>query len=155
MIAKRLCLLCMVVLLAACGGKSRKAEPPPKPTRVVLEIEAFKDINPDFQGHFAPLVLRIYELKAAGDFNGADFISLYEKDKSVLGGDLVRKQEMVLQPNDKKSLTITASADTTAIGVFAVFRNYEKGRWRLTLPVRPQQTVVVPIAIRGNNLNSQ
>lgn len=148
---------CFLVLLTACGQRSPKVELNllPKPTHVILEVKALGDINPNREGRPSPLVLRLYELRSVADFGNADFVLLYDNDKSVLGPDLVRKEEIILQPNEKKTIHFEALPDTRAIGLFAVFRRYERARWRVAVPVRPGETTVVPVVIRRNDLQVQ
>jgi type VI secretion system protein VasD len=137
-------------MLVACGGQT--PPPPPKPTNVILEIEASPDVNPNPGGRPSPLALRIYELKSLSGFNSADFVSLYRKDEGVLGAELVRKHELIVQPNERKTLRIEVSSDTRAIGAFAVFRNYEQAQWRGTAGIRPHETTVVQVKAGANNL---
>jgi len=153
MLAKKLCFVLIVALLAACGGKT--PPPPPKPTHVILEIEASGELNPNPEGRASPLALRFYELKSLSDFNRADFIALYEKDKSVLGGDLVKKYEVIIQPNEKKTLHLETADDTKAIGAFAVFRKYEQARWKASVDVQPHETTVVHVSAGGTSLDMQ
>jgi type VI secretion system protein VasD len=146
---RKLSLVLIVVLLTACGGKT---PPPPRPTHIILEIEASGDINPNSEGRACPVSLRFYELRSISDFKSADFMALYEKDKSVLGGDLVRKQEIILQPNERKTLHLEVSDDTRAIGGFAAFRKYERGGWKGFAGVLAHETTVVHVRVGGTNL---
>ena len=149
MTVKKWCLVVIAVLLAGCGAK---VPPPLPPTQVVLDIQTFGDINPNSEGRPSPLVLRFYELKSLSSFKSADFISLYEKDKGLLGGDLIQKHEFVMQPNDKKTVRLVLQDDTVAIGGFAVFRNYQQARWRTSANVRPHQSSVLEVTAKGNVL---
>ncbi len=146
----RLCtlILMLTVLVFSCASQP----PPPKPTHLILEFETGKGINPDPDGRPSPLAFRIYELKSLSHFNGADFISLYGKDTNQLGTDLVRKHELILQPNDKKTLNIEASSETKALGVFAVFRNYEQAQWKASAGIRPHETTEIQIKANGNRV---
>ncbi len=139
----------VLAILVSCGGQT---PPPPKPAIVIMDIEASAEVNPNPEGRPSPLALRVYELKSLSGFNSADFISLYRKDEGVLGAELVRKHEFTLQPNERKTLRIEASNDTRAIGVFAVFRNYEKAQWRGTAGVQPHETTVVQVKAGGDSL---
>ncbi len=153
MMNKMLCFIGMVLLLAACGGKAPKIVEPPRPNHVVLEIEASGNINPNPEGRPSPLTLRIYELKSLANFHNADFISLYRADESVLGATLVRKQEVVVQPNEKKTIEMDVSDDTQAIGVFAAFRSYEQARWKTSAAVLSHGATVVPLVIEGTRID--
>jgi type VI secretion system protein VasD len=115
--------------VASCG--------PPKvePTRVTVALEASPDLNPDPAGRASPLVLRIYELKAAGRFEGADFFSIFEEESAALGQDLVGRDEVEVLPG--KGLRFQKQLDpaTRHLGVLAAFRELEKARWRAVAKV--------------------
>ena len=79
--------------------QGQQPPPAPEPTRVVLEFEATGNINPNSEGRASPLVVRIYRLKSYSVFEDADFFSLYEKADDALGGELIDKEEILLNPN--------------------------------------------------------
>jgi len=141
----------VILLLAACGKK-----PPPLPpqvqTLVNIDIEVAADINQDRNGRPSPLALRVYQLKTGSQFNSSDFISLYEKDASILGADLVQKDEMVLQADEKYTLRPVLGADVSAIGVMALFREYEQANWRASIAITPHTSNQINIYISGTSL---
>ena len=74
------------------------------------------------------MVIRIYELKNSAVFESADFVSLYEKDTTVLGADIVSRDEFVLKPGEIKTINKALAADTKFIAVFAAFRDLERAK---------------------------
>lgn len=141
-------LLCIILMLSGCGlfGKKEKPPPPPpppEPTRVVLEFEAASDINPNSEGRASPLYLRIYQLKAYTVFENADFFSLYDKDDQILARDLVAKEEILLKPNEKRTVFYEVPDDTGAIGLLGLFMDYENTRWKAVAGVQPNKTTVI------------
>jgi type VI secretion system protein VasD len=152
MMKKGFVLVCVVMILSACGLFKKKPPPPPEPTHVVLEFEAGGDINPDSEGRASPLVLRIYQMKSYSAFEDADFFSLYEKDDQVIGSDLVDKQEILLKPNEKRTVFFEATDDTRIVGLLGIFRDYEKGQWKATTAVQKNKTNVINIFVSGANL---
>ena len=147
--------LALVLTLNGCGlfGSAKEEQPPPPPTRVELNIEAAPDINPDSEGRSSPLLLRIYELKGLSAFNGADFFSLYEKEQTALAGDMVRKEEFILKPGEKRELVLTPGADTGFVATFAAFRNLDTAQWRASAPIAAHQTSRFDIRLRGNQVS--
>jgi len=81
-------------------------------------------------------VIRLYELKAAAAFEMADFVSLFEKDQSVLAADLIARDELVLRPGESTSLRRPTS-DARFFGVMAAFRDLERAHWRAVMPLTP------------------
>lgn len=150
---KRLFLLCAVMMLAGCGF-FKKEKPPqlPELTRVVLEFEAAGDINPNAEGRASPLVLRIYQLKSYSVFKNADFFSLYDKEDQVLARELVNKEEILLKPNEKRTVFFVAAADTQTIGVLGLFINSERTQWKVAASVQPNKTSVIHIYVSGAGL---
>ena len=150
--AQRLMALGVILLLAGCKGQALPLPFVSKRTSMVIEIEAAGNINPTAAGRASPLVLKLYQLQSPAVFNQVDFLALYDADERTLGKDLVRKEEVVLQPNEKRTLAFEPPAETKAIGMFAVFRNYERAQWRAVAVVRPHKSNVIRLDVRGTNL---
>ena len=125
MMSRRLILLvASASLLSACAAK------PPKPAPAHAELIVSGDVNPDASGRASPVVVRVYQLRNDGEFNGADFFSVYEKEKETLGASLVSREEYVLAPGESRKLELPLSAETRFIAVVAAFRDIRTARWR-------------------------
>lgn len=133
--------------LTGCAGPAPK--PPPKPGTLSINIVASSSINPDARNRPSPLVVRMYELKASAQFDSADFLSLYDKDQSVLGADIVVRDEVVVRPGEAKAINKPLAADTRFIGVVAAFRELERATWRAVVSVLPNKDNVVTISLDG------
>lgn len=129
-IAPVLALLLLVV--AGCGSR------PPKPTVAELELRAAEDLNPDVNGRPSPLRVRLYELKSASGFMSADFFTLYERDKELLGADLLVREEIQVEPGMQKAVTRKLNPEAKYIAVLAPYRDIEKASWRASLEPRPK-----------------
>jgi len=147
--------LCATLTQSACWGKKPKVQPQPEPARVVMEIQAASEINPNPEGRSSPLVLRIYELKSPSQFLKADFLSLYEKDESTLGKELVRKEEITINPNEKRTVFFEPKESTHAVGVFAALRQYDQGQWRVASDVLPNKFMHMHIWVGGTSIKIQ
>ncbi len=132
----------MLGLLAGCGG------PPPKPPTVVeLTLAADPGVNPTQEGKPAPVLVRVYQLASAAGFEKAEFFPLMNADTATLGQDLVKKDEYLLTPGQKKTETLKPSDRVTAIGVFAAFRQLGSKTWRVTAPVKPNLTTPMTVEV--------
>ena len=134
----------------AAGGMlvSGCAKPPPPPitTPVNLQLVGAADMNPDARGRASPLAWRVYVLKTSSGFDTADFFALFEKDAATLGGDLIKKEEVLLKPGDTSPLSFVLQADATAIGILAAYRDLSRAQWRQTIPLavgQPHQLSVL------------
>lgn len=134
-----------VAVLAGC------ATPPPKPLVVPdreLQIGIVADaaLNLDPRNRPAPLVVRVYVLRAQVNFLAADFFALFERDQATLGNDLLSREELQLRPGESRRLTRELKAEARALGVFAAYRDLEGAVWRAlaTLPEPPAPTRTPP-----------
>ncbi|KML49294.1 membrane protein [Burkholderia cepacia] len=130
--------LASVVLLSACAS----GEPKPKqPIRLEMTVEAKIDVNPDDRGRAAPIVVRLYELKNDIAFEATDFFTLQTQDKTVLGDDVVKRDEVQLRPGEHRAIVRRPDPETTAIGVIAAYRDLPNAVWRAvyTMPIAPDK----------------
>lgn len=145
----------MLALLLACGSDPPPPPPlpaPEPPTVVKLTIESAADLNADAGEAGVPLLLRVYQLREASSFNAADFFSLFDKDQATLGADMARKQELLIKPNDRQSLTLELAPDIKVLGFFAAYRRLDSAQWRATLPVAAHKTGAALIKLRANEV---
>ena len=117
-------LLLAACLLAACAAK------PPKPEPARARLVASGQVNPDASGRSSPIVVRLFQLRADGEFAGAEFFDLYSKEKEVLGESLVSREEYVLTPGETRELEIPLNAQTRYLGVLAAYRDIRAAQWR-------------------------
>jgi type VI secretion system protein VasD len=92
-------------------------------------------------------VLRVYELRALGAFNSADFFSLFEKESETLGQELVGREEYTVRPSETRPYQRQLQPDTKFIGVVAAFRDLESSRWRLAMPVPTGREISISVGI--------
>ena len=67
------------------------------------------------------------------DFENADFMSLYQQDRSVLGGEVVAREELTLDPGETRAIRKLLAPEVRGIAVMAAFRELERrngARWR-------------------------
>jgi type VI secretion system protein VasD len=127
-----------VATLSGCGAVSAITPPAPTPpvTAVpdaVFELVADAGINPDINGTPKPVLMRLYELRAAAAFERASFLDLMEKDEAALGGDFVRREEFLVSPGERRTLTRKGNAEVRAFGLFAAYRDLERSSWRTSV----------------------
>lgn len=136
--------LSLLLSLALFGGCATA------PPLLQGSIKAAPATNPDARGRPSPIVLRVYELRAIGAFNNADFFSLFEKEAETLGGELVGREEHILQPSETKPYQRQLQPDTKFIGVAAAFRDLENARWRSSAPVPAKRAVAITVGVEAS-----
>jgi type VI secretion system protein VasD len=134
-------LLAALLALGGCAG----APPPPKPTVVSATVQASANVNPDSRKRASPVVVRVFELKSSAAFDAADFLSLFERDQATLAAEMGSREEFTLRPGDSKPWEKTLAPDVRFIGVIAAFRDIERARWKVLVPVKPNMRNVVTI----------
>ena len=150
----RLRLLWAAVALGALAGcKSPPPKPPAPPTVVQATLAADAGVNPDSRGRPSPIVVRVFELKTLAAFDGADFFSLWDREKETLGEDLVAREEFQLRPGEQKKFERTVAPETRHIGVIAAYRDLERARWRGAYAVVPHTTQAPAISLDARNVS--
>jgi len=110
---------------------------PREQTKLEITITAAADVNPDGKGRAAPILVRLYELKSAGTFESADYLSLQTNDKALIGSDLLVREEFILKPGDVKTIRRNSHPDIEAIGVLAGYRDLAQSDWRVVQKLDP------------------
>ncbi len=124
----RMVMVLVVAMVMMISGCARDTTPPP--TTVSMDLNASSDVNPDRSDRPSPILVRVYELRSAGVFQGSDFFTLLEQDSAVLGGDQVSRWEYQLEPGQSEGLSFTAQPGTGYVGIVAAYRDIEHARWR-------------------------
>ncbi len=122
--------------LAGCASNTDK-DVAREPVKLDLTIKAASSVNPDDQKRAAPVIVRVYELKNPDAFNTADFFSLQDKDKTLLGDDMAERDQFQLRPGDQKTIRRDANAGVTTLGIIAAYRDLPNSVWRATWPLPP------------------
>lgn len=122
-----------IFLLSACS----KAVVPPKPdpTVVSVTVSAIGRINVDSRARATPVVVRTYVLKNGAAFDSADFFSLFERDQQVLGDAMVAREEIVIQPGERRTLEAREVEGGKVFAVLAAFRDVDRATWRASAPI--------------------
>lgn len=132
----------LVIAPTACGllgggGDETRSLPPQEPLRLEISIASAADANIDTHDRGAPILLRIYELASDVGYLEADFFSLQDREKITLGSDLLSVDTWLLRPGETRSIRRKARPGTTAIGVFAAYRDLPASVWRISHPLPP------------------
>ena len=123
-------------VLSGCGVVSTLNRPTETPTAIppaVIEIMAERSLNPDVDGMPKPVLLRIYELRTPVSFERASFFDLLDKDENQLGGDLVRREEILIAPGERRIIERKGNPDVRVFGFFAGYRDLERSTWRASV----------------------
>ncbi len=128
------------------NGCAPPPPPPPPPTIVNITMTATADVN-----GAAPIAMRVYQLGTPANFNNAEFFQLYRADAATLTTDLVKREDIMLNPGQTKTESLTLDPPVKAIGFFGGFRDYQTAEWRGSADIPPHQTtnITVTASVKG------
>lgn len=138
------------LLLQGCLGRKPVPEPVPVETTLDVYLAASKDANSSAGQSARPIAVWFYSLKTTGRFSSADFYSLYDRDSEVLGGDLLSKEEVIVEPGGGQRLSFPVTPDAAYLGVVAAFRDIDRAQWRDLVPIKPNHANRVSLTIESN-----
>jgi len=98
--------------------------------KVTGEITTAMEVNPDYRARPSPVSLIVFQLASADSFQNADFFSLYDPDSGVLGGDLIQRTQIILQPGEVRPFENEFDEEARFIGIIAAYRDIENAEWR-------------------------
>ena len=112
-------------LLAGCA-----TTPEPKSYEISADVDAV--INRDITGQPLSVVVRLYQLKQAKEFNSLtfDLATSNRTDAELFGESLIQRSELLLVPGTTHISTQVLAPDAQYLGVVAFFRRPDAHYWR-------------------------
>lgn len=114
------------------------------------------DINPDEQGQASPLFVRLYELKSTKMITKADFIDLFEQDKTTLGSDMIGDVHRLkrFKPGENRTERFVLDENTQYVALYAEFFDFKDSNFKLVVPVVTNNVFrnSAVIGISGNSI---
>ncbi|AVJ18219.1 type VI secretion system lipoprotein TssJ [Serratia rhizosphaerae] len=119
------------LLLSGCMSSAKSV-----PSRYSLTFDAVPQVNAAAGQRPAPIKVRVLLLRSDAEFMDADFFSLQNDAKSVLGNSLLDSDQFFLTPGQNgKKLNGQSTLETRYIGVIAEYQNLDGKAWRISLPL--------------------
>ncbi|MEM4988243.1 type VI secretion system lipoprotein TssJ [Collimonas sp. H4R21] len=115
------------------------AQKPPR--TIAIKLHAGSNLNADSSGTPLALVARVYKLRQNGAFQQAtyDTFTNPQKEKDVLGADLLEVKEITLVPGQRYEVSEKVTREAGFVGVVALFRKPAAQRWKMTFPTEPAE----------------
>ncbi|ADU91649.1 type VI secretion system lipoprotein TssJ [Taylorella equigenitalis] len=122
----KLVLLSLVAtIVVACASTEKKLAVP-----YIVEISASPDSNQS-NGRPSPIKVVVYELSSSDAFNQADFFTLQQDYRKVLGDQVLGVKSAILSPGETKELKFSGSLNSKHIGVIGYYKEFNSSKWRL------------------------
>lgn len=130
-------LTAVLALATGCGALPEKPRVVELPTDVVVA----EDLNPDPSGRASPLVLAIYQLRSADMFLSKDFFAVFDPEGTALGDDLIKRDQLMLQPGADQSFEAEIDRETAFIGLVGAFSDLDQAEWRAVVEI-PERSLL-------------
>ncbi len=143
--------LASCVLLSACGGRAAPAAAPPPPAPPIINIMpppaappvrpvnvvlfGSSGINPGLNERPSPVLVRVYELKTVTAFDAADYFALADKDRELLGADLLGRDDYQIKPGERLQVARTLNTATKRLAAMVSFRDLERSVWKASVAI--------------------
>ena len=155
-IFKRVFFVLMMAVTVACqSDKSTVGGYFGLDTDLEIQFIVESDINPDEAGLASPLFIRMYELKSNKIISKADFIDIYERDKEILGADLIVTRKLKrFKPGESRSEHFVVDKKTKFVALYAEFLDFKESKFRLVTAVVTNNVFknFVSVRLTGNEL---
>ena len=121
------------------------------PRTIVMKLHAGENLNAGADDLPLALVVRIYKLTQSGAFQQATYDTFLspQKEKEVLGAELLEVKEITLIPGQHYEVTEKVTKEAYYIGVVALFRAPAAQRWRVTFPANEAEKSGIIIGIHA------
>jgi len=143
----KLLLFATVIFLTACASS-------PRPTVVVMYIQAATDLNPSADGQATPVRVRLYELKSAAAFSRADYFSLVDAASATLSTDLVAQDELLIQPGQQLTLERTLDEQSRLLGLLVSYRELDSAVWRQLVSIPSNETTPLTVSLTARAIST-
>ena len=121
------------------------------PRNIALKLHASSNLNAGATGKPLSLITRVYKLKQTAAFYSApyDVFLSPEKEKALLGADLLEVRELTLVPGQLYEVTEQVSSESTYIGVVTLFRKPAPQRWRAAFAAAEAETSGITMGLHA------
>jgi type VI secretion system protein VasD len=125
------------------------AQKPPR--NVAITLHAGANLNTDAGGHPLALVTKIYKLRQSAAFQQAPYDGFLspQREKEMLGADLLEVKEVLLVPGQRYEVFEKVSREAYYIGVVALFRAPAPQRWRLAFAAADAEQAGIAIGMNA------
>jgi type VI secretion system protein VasD len=106
-------------------------EPPP----FTLQIHASERLNPDDRGRALPTLIQVLQLEESRRLEAADFQQVWQQPKEVLDGDLLRVDELMVEPGQTLTQRFAREPKARYVVVLGIFRRPSGQSWRALQPL--------------------
>lgn len=119
--------------------------------RITWRLHASPSLNTLPDGQSLALLVRVYRLRSPDSFlqAPADTFGDANREKELLGDDLISVREVQLVPGQRHEATDKLPRDIGHVGIVALFHHPAVGRWRYAFPTAPSELTGIDIGVHA------
>jgi type VI secretion system protein VasD len=136
----------ILMLATGCGSKINIPQLP-QPTRVSLTVTVDPDANPDPRGTALPIVVRLFQVSAPGEFESADFFDLIEGSPTLAVEGYAVLDELEMAGGESRESVHELDGAARYVGVIAAYRQIDKARWLALMPLAANQLNALAVSV--------
>lgn len=150
----------MLLLLGCSGSGLRLAAELPdaqKPARsITLRLHASPSLNAGDDRQPLALAVRIYKLRQPTAFQRMSFENFLSprSEQELLGSDLLDVREVMLIPGQRYEAVEKVTREASHIGVVALFRAPDEGRWRAVFAASEAEKSGITIGLHARAIST-
>jgi type VI secretion system protein VasD len=130
----------MTSLAASCAHGPSSKPPCDNPPPFSVQLTAGPHLNPDARGRALPTSVTLYQLKSGGRVDPLDFQRLTSSAQEALGDDLLKSQEVVLDPGQTMTFWVPRDGKANHLLVVAFVRQPGGTSWRSGASLPPLES---------------
>ena len=121
---------------------------------IVIRLHASENLNNDPAGRPLALLTKIYKLRQSASFQQMPYDAFLnpQKEKDMLGADVLEVKEVMLVPGQHYEVTEKVSKEAYFVGVVALFRDPAAQRWRVSFPSKEAEQSGITVGLHGCSL---
>lgn len=117
-------------------------------TSAAVNIRVDNHINPDLDDRSSPIVLRVFKLADARQFEREDFLNLYENPAERLGKDLLGLLVLKeLVPGEHRTEHLELTPDVHYLGFLAEYMQHDRATAMLVIPMQTHRKNTVNLEV--------
>lgn len=141
----------LAAFVAGCAHAPTRPFHCDSPPPFHVTFQAAQNLNPDPAGNALPTGVRVLQLVSTSKLQTAQFSDLWQNAQKVLGPDLLRSDQVTVDPGATSGAWIKRDPRAQYVVAVGIFRQPEGNSWRATavLPdVTPEQCGAQPTQVR-------
>lgn len=121
--------LAVILLSAVLTSCSSDNEREPVNGEIKINLTASKDINPNENGHPAPLKIFVYSVRDMDVFNNVDFFEIFDGNSKPVQEATSKDYEAILQPGESRVIFLKPDRDVNGLGFIGAYRDLNDAVW--------------------------